>query len=150
PMITVHQTPLTGWGAIVKRIFDFFVSLGGLLVLSPLLLAIVVLQKILNPGPVFFKAKRLTRGSKPFGMLKFRSMRPEFGSKDAVQDIKDMDRMELAAEYERQRKIPSWPDPRITPFGHFIRKTSIDEHPQLFNVLRGDPSLIGPRPIEPI
>jgi undecaprenyl-phosphate galactose phosphotransferase len=77
-------------------------------------------------------------------------MRPEFGTKDAVQDFKDMGRKDLAAEYEKNRKILSQPDPRITKFGHFIRKTSLDELPQLFNVLRGDLSLVGPRPIEPI
>lgn len=150
PMISVSQTPLIGWGGIVKRLFDIVVTSVIIIVLSPLLLLLVLLQKIINPGPIFFAAKRLTRFSKPFGMLKFRSMRSEFGSKDAVQDFKDMGRPDLAAEYEKNRKILSCPDPRITSFGHLLRKTSLDELPQLFNVLRGELSLVGPRPIEPI
>lgn len=150
PVITVHQTPLVGWGEIVKRLFDLIATTIILIVLSPLLLLIIVLQKILNPGPIFFAANRLTRYSTPFGMLKFRSMRPEIGKKDAVQDFIDMGMPDLAEEYRVHRKILSRPDPRITPFGHFLRKTSLDELPQLFNVLKGDLSLVGPRPIEPI
>jgi exopolysaccharide biosynthesis polyprenyl glycosylphosphotransferase len=150
PMISVSQTPLIGWGGIVKRLFDVIVTSVILIILSPLFLLLIILQKILNPGPIFYAANRLTHSAKPFGMLKFRSMRPEFGTKDAVQDFKDMGRKDLAAEYEKNRKILSQPDPRITKFGHFIRKTSLDELPQLFNVLRGDLSLVGPRPIEPI
>lgn len=150
PMISVSQTPLIGWGDIVKRVFDLIVTLIILVVLSPLFVVFVVLQKIFNPGPIFYRAKRLTRHAKPFGMLKFRSMSPKYGKKDATQDFIDMGRPDLAEEYEKNRKILSQPDPRITKFGHFIRKTSIDELPQLWNVLRGELSLVGPRPIEPI
>lgn len=150
PVIYVHQTPLIGWGVIVKRIFDVIATTLLLIALSPVLLLTTVLQKLFNPGPVFYANPRLTRYSKPFGLLKFRSMRAEFGRKDAVQDFKDMGRPDLATEYEQHRKILSQPDPRITPFGHFLRKTSLDELPQLFNVLSGDLSLIGPRPIEPV
>lgn len=150
PMISVSQTPLIGWGGIVKRLFDVVATSLIVIILSPVFLALIILQKILNPGPIFYRAKRLTRYSKPFGMLKFRSMRPEFGKKDAVQDFIDMGRFDLAEEYEKNRKILSQPDPRITPFGHFIRKTSLDELPQFFNVLRGELSLVGPRPIEQV
>lgn len=152
PMISVSQTPLIGWGGIVKRLFDIVSSAVIILVLSPLFLLLIILQKLINgPSfPVFYAAKRLTKGARPFGMLKFRSMNPKYGSKDAVQDFKDMGRPDLAAEYEKHRKILSQDDPRITRFGHFIRKTSLDELPQLFNVLKGDLSLVGPRPIEPI
>jgi len=150
PMISVSQTPLIGWGGIVKRMFDLFATSLILIVISPFLLALIILQKLLNPGPIFFAHTRLTHSAKPFGMLKFRSMRPEFGSKDAIQDFKDMGRPDLADEYEKTRKILSQPDPRITSFGHFLRRTSLDELPQLFNVMRGDLSLVGPRPIEPI
>jgi exopolysaccharide biosynthesis polyprenyl glycosylphosphotransferase len=150
PMISVSQTPLIGWGGIVKRLFDIIITSIIVVILSPLFLLLIILQKLLSPGPIFYAANRLTHSAKPFGMLKFRSMRPEFGTKDAVQDFKDMGREDLAAEYEKNRKILSQPDPRITKFGHFIRKTSLDELPQLFNVLRGDLSLVGPRPIEPI
>jgi exopolysaccharide biosynthesis polyprenyl glycosylphosphotransferase len=150
PMISVSQTPLIGWGDIVKRIFDFVVALFVVIVLSPIFLIVAILQKIFNPGPVFIPVKRLTRHAQPFGMLKFRSMQPKYGKKDAVQDFIDMHRPDLAEEYEKNRKILSQPDPRITKFGHFLRKTSIDELPQLFNVLRGELSLVGPRPIEPV
>lgn len=152
PMISVSQTPLIGWGAIVKRLFDVVATSILILLLSPVFLVIYLLQKITNgPSfPVFYAANRLTRGAKPFGMIKFRSMNPKYGSKDAVQDFKDMNRPDLAKEYEKNRKILSQPDPRITPFGHFIRKTSLDELPQLFNVIKGDLSLVGPRPIEPV
>ena len=152
PMISVSQTPLIGWGAIVKRLFDIVATSIIILLLSPFFLLIIILQKIINgPSfPVFYAANRLTKGAKPFGMLKFRSMDPKYGSKDAVQDFKDMGRSDLAKEYEKNRKILSQPDPRITAFGHFIRKTSIDELPQLFNVLKGELSLVGPRPIEPV
>ena len=148
PMISVSQTPLVGWGDIAKRIFDVFATVMALIILSPLLLIVVILQKLLNPGPVFVRVKRLTRHAQPFGMLKFRSMQPQYGKKDAVQDFLDMGRPDLAAEYEKNRKILSQADPRITAFGHFLRKTSIDELPQLINVLRGELSLVGPRPIE--
>lgn len=150
PMISVSQTPLIGWGDIVKRIFDFIVAFVLLVLLSPLFLVIVLLQKLLNPGPIFYRNNRLTRRAQPFGMLKFRSMLPQYGKKDAVQDFIDMGRPDLAKEYEKNRKILSQPDPRITSFGHFIRKTSLDELPQLYNVLRGELSLVGPRPIEPV
>jgi exopolysaccharide biosynthesis polyprenyl glycosylphosphotransferase len=150
PIIGVHQTPLIGWGEVVKRLFDLVVTALILIVISPLLLLLVLLQKLLNPGPIFYAANRLTRYSTPFGMLKFRSMRPEFGAKDAVQDFIDMGMPDLADEYRVHRKILSRPDPRITPFGHFLRKTSLDELPQFFNVIRGDLSLVGPRPIEPV
>jgi exopolysaccharide biosynthesis polyprenyl glycosylphosphotransferase len=150
PMISVSQTPLIGWGGIVKRLFDLIATTLIVIILSPVFLVLIILQKLLNPGPIFYAANRLTKGAQPFGMLKFRSMRPEFGKKDAVQDFIDMGLPELAKEYEKNRKILSQPDPRITPFGHFIRKTSLDELPQFFNVLKGDLSLVGPRPIEPI
>ena len=152
PMISVSQTPLIGWGGIVKRLFDIVATSIIILVLSPIFLLLIILQKLINgPSfPVFYAANRLTKGARPFGMLKFRSMNPKYGSKDAVQDFKDMGRPDLATEYEEHRKILSQPDPRITRFGHFIRKTSLDELPQLFNVLKGDLSLVGPRPIEPI
>lgn len=150
PIISVHQTPLVGWGEVVKRLFDVIAVSLGLIVLSPLFAIIIVLQKVLNPGPIFYGNKRLTRYGKPFKAYKFRSMRPEFGKKDAIEDFKAMGRDDLAEEYRVYRKVVSTQDPRITKFGHFLRETSLDELPQLYNVLRGDMSLVGPRPIEPI
>ncbi len=147
PIILVSQTPLIGWGKIVKRIFDVIATAILLVVLSPIYLILIILQIILNPGPVIYKSRRLSRYSQPFALYKFRSMRPEFGKKDAAEEFRDMDREDLAKEYEAHRKVKN--DPRITPFGHFLRKTSLDELPQLVNALKGDLSLVGPRPILP-
>lgn len=147
PMITVSQTPLIGWGAIMKSVFDRFTTLVALVILSPVFLVLIILQKILNPGPIFYVSKRLSRFSQPVDLIKFRSMRPEFGGRDAADEFRAMDRKDLAEEYERDHKVEN--DPRITPFGRFLRGTSLDELPQLVNVLRGDLSLVGPRPILP-
>ena len=147
PMITVYQTPLVGWGSIVKRIFDFILSLIGSIVLLPFFLIIIIIQKIVNPGPAFYKSPRLSRFSQPINLIKFRSMGAQYGSKDAAEEFRAMGREDLALEYEKNRKVEN--DPRITPFGRFLRATSIDELPQIFNVLKGDISLVGPRPILP-
>lgn len=147
PVISVHQTPLVGWGVVVKRVFDVVASLLILLVLSPLLLVVMLLQKIFNPGPVLYISTRLTRYSRPFGVYKFRSMSSKYGSKDAAEEFRAMGREDLAQEYEKHRKVKN--DPRITRLGRFLRATSIDELPQLLNVIRGDMSLVGPRPILP-
>ncbi len=147
PMISVSQTPLIGWGAIAKRIFDTLISGVLLILLSPLLLLVVVLQKLCNPGPIFYISGRLSQFSKPVQLIKFRSMDPRYGSKDAASEFRDMGREDLALEYERDHKVEK--DPRITWFGNFLRVTSIDELPQIINVLRGDLSLVGPRPILP-
>ena len=147
PMITVYQTPLVGWGSILKRIFDFFVSLILIIILSPFFLVIYIIKKLADRGPAFYVSKRLSRFSQPIGLIKFRSMAAQYGSKDAAEEFREMGREDLAKEYEKNRKVEQ--DPRITKFGDWLRKTSIDEFPQLFNVLKGDISLVGPRPILP-
>ena len=147
PMISVSQTPLIGWGAIAKVIFDRVISSILILLLSPLFLLLFILQKIFNPGPIFYVSKRLSQFSKPVALIKFRSMNSSYGKKDAAEEFRDMGREDLALEYEKNRKVAN--DPRITRFGNFLRRTSLDELPQLFNVVRGDLSLVGPRPILP-
>ena len=147
PMISVHQTPLVGWGAILKRIFDFVVSIILLVILSPILLIIYVIKKIVDPGPVFYISKRLSRFSEPINLIKFRSMGAKYGSCDAAEEFRKMGRNDLALEYKKKRKVEN--DPRITRFGKFLRDTSLDELPQIFNVIKGDLSLVGPRPILP-
>ncbi len=148
PMISVSQTPLIGWGAIAKQFFDGFVSLILIILLSPFFLLLILIQKIFNPGPIFYISKRLSKFSEPVDLIKFRSMkhRPT-AHLDAAEEFRAMGRMDLVEEYERDRKVKN--DPRITKFGQFLRSTSLDELPQLFNVLRGDLSLVGPRPILP-
>lgn len=150
PMISVYQTPLVGWGAIVKRIFDFVASLLMVIILSPLFLVIAILQKIFNPGTVFYINERLSQFAQPVGLIKFRSMThlPEFDNLTYVDDAAEfraMGREDLALEYEKNQKVKV--DPRVNRFGRFLRKTSIDELPGVFNVLAGHLSLVGPRPI---
>lgn len=147
PMISVYQTPLVGWGAMLKRVFDFVVSLILLVILSPILLLIFIIKKVVDPGPAFYISKRLSRFSEPISLIKFRSMDAKYGSRDAAYEFRDMGREDLAKEYEKNRKVEN--DPRITKFGAFLRATSLDELPQIFNVIKGDLSLVGPRPILP-
>lgn len=147
PMISVSQTPLIGWGAIAKAIFDTIMSFLAIIILSPVFLILIILQAILNPGPIFYVSKRLSQFSKPVDLIKFRSMSAKYGKKDAALEFLDMGREDLATEYREHHKVTN--DPRITRFGRFLRNTSLDELPQLFNVLRGDLSLVGPRPILP-
>jgi exopolysaccharide biosynthesis polyprenyl glycosylphosphotransferase len=147
PMISVSQTPLIGWGSIAKHIFDAVASIFLLVILSPLFLVLILLQKIFNPGPVFYLSKRLSRFSEPISLIKFRSMSSKYGKKDAAIEFREMGREDLAKEYEKNRKVEN--DPRITRFGKFLRITSLDELPQIINVFKGDLSLVGPRPILP-
>lgn len=147
PMITVSQTPLVGWGAIIKRLFDLLLVVIGLPIWGLIILFIGLLQKLFNPGPVFYRSKRLSRFSKPIMLFKFRTMGSQYGKKDASLEFEDMGRHDLAAEYREHHKVTN--DPRITRFGRFLRDTSLDEFPQFINVLRGDLSLVGPRPILP-
>lgn len=148
PMISVSQTPLVGWGAILKRVFDFILSGVLIIILSPIFLIVTILQKIFNPGPTFYISKRLSRFSEPIDLIKFRSMKDRpTAHLDAAEEFRYMGLEELAVEYEKNRKVEK--DPRISKFGNFLRITSIDELPQLFNVFKGDLSLVGPRPILP-
>jgi len=145
PIISVSQTPLIGWGAIAKRFFDTIISALLIVILSPVFLILFILQKTLNPGPLFYTSHRLSKYSKPVGVFKFRSMNAKYGKKSAVEEFEEMGRDDLVEEYKRDFKVKD--DPRITKFGKFLRDSSLDELPQLFNVLKGDLSLVGPRPI---
>lgn len=147
PIISVSQTPLLGWGETVKRIFDLVVSVVLIIVLSPLLFLVVLLQKILNPGKIIYRHERVTKKGRRFNVYKFRSMRRKKGFENALasDEFRAMGREDLAKEYEKNYKVEN--DPRITPFGNFLRRTSLDELPQLFNILKGDLSLVGPRPM---
>ncbi len=147
PMITVSQTPLIGWGAIAKVIFDAIMSFLFIIVLSPVFIVLMTLQLIFNRGPIFYVSKRLSQFSTPINLIKFRSMGAAYGKRDAAIEFREMGREDLALEYETNRKVEH--DPRITRFGQFLRSTSLDELPQFFNVLKGDLSLVGPRPILP-
>ena len=120
-----------------KRVFDIILSCIALICLSPIFLGVLIAIKCEDGGKVIFKQTRLTKGGKEFGMYKFRSMIPDAEKKlDSLMDKNEVNGPAF--------KIKD--DPRITKVGHFIRKTSIDELPQLWNILKGDMSIIGPRP----
>lgn len=149
PIIAVHQTALVGWGRVVKRLFDLIAGAILLLVASPFMLIIAVLVKLSDGGPVFFRHERLTRFDSKVRIFKFRSNYvklngvPINGLEPEEAFIK-MGRPDLLKEYrENGDKLPN--DPRVTPIGRFLRRYSLDELPQLFNVLKGDISLVGPR-----
>lgn len=138
-VITMSSTgALEDWPAVVKRSMDLALSLLILTGLSPLLLLTAVVIKATSAGPVFFRQKRLGLNKRIFQIFKFRTM-----VVDAEQKQAELETMNEAAGPVFKIKN----DPRITPVGRFLRKTSIDELPQLFNVLTGDMSLVGPRPL---
>jgi exopolysaccharide biosynthesis polyprenyl glycosylphosphotransferase len=146
PMLTLHQTRLVGWGQVVKRFFDLGASLLLLVLLLPFLLIIAAAIKIMDPGPVFFRQKRLTRYGRQTSVYKFRSMKREYSGRDPAKVFEEMGRPELAREYAQNRAKVS-DDPRISRIGRFLRNYSLDELPQLFNVIGGSLSLVGPRAI---
>lgn len=121
----------------VKRLFDVILSLIAMIVLSPLLLAVAIAIRAQDGGPAIYKSVRLTKNQRPFYMYKFRSM--ILGADQQLDDL--MDRNEMCGPAFKLKD-----DPRVTKVGRFIRRTSIDELPQLLNVLRGDMTIIGPRP----
>lgn len=148
PMIAVHQTALIGWGRIAKRIFDIVISVLAIIILSPILLLIALVIFLFDPGGVFFRQTRVTRYNKTFRIFKFRTHKKKFSGLSPEQAFEKMGKPELAAEYRKNGdKLEH--DPRVTQIGRFLRKTSLDELPQLFNVLKGDISLVGPRAIVP-
>lgn len=126
----------------LARPLDVVLSLGLLAILAPVLLLVALLIAITDPGPVVFAHRRVGRNGRKFKCLKFRSM--YVGAEQRLEAIL-RDDPELRAIWERDHKLPD--DPRITGIGKFLRVTSLDELPQLFNVLRGEMSLVGPRPI---
>jgi exopolysaccharide biosynthesis polyprenyl glycosylphosphotransferase len=132
-----NQRALTLY-SLLKRVIDIIGSLVGLILLSPLLVIIAILIKWEDPkGSVFFYQTRIGKNEKPFRMFKLRSMYT-----NAEEKLKDLlDKNEISGAMFKMRD-----DPRVTKVGKLIRKTSIDELPQLFNVLRGEMSLVGPRP----
>lgn len=126
----------------LKRLFDILGALAGLVFLSPALLTIAILIKLQDKGPAIFAHTRIGKDGAPFKCYKFRSM-----VVDAPQRLESLLAADpdAAAEWARDQKLRN--DPRITTFGRFLRRSSLDELPQLINILRGDMSIVGPRPI---
>jgi exopolysaccharide biosynthesis polyprenyl glycosylphosphotransferase len=147
PVIAVHQTPLLGWGRLVKRVFDILVSGLALIITSPLFIIIALLNAMLSGG-VFFHHTRLTRFNHKFELYKFRTQYTKYDGTTPEQAFDMMGKPELAKKY-RENGDSLDNDPRITPFGRFLRASSLDELPQLINILKGDLSLVGPRALIP-
>lgn len=137
-LITLYTGTPDGWPMITKRMIDFTIALAVLVVLAPLFVVVAILIKAGSDGPVFFVQKRMGLNKRKFSLFKFRTMVPDAEAKLA------------AIEHLNEVSGPVFKikdDPRITPVGKFLRKTSIDELPQLINVLKGEMSLVGPRPL---
>jgi len=137
PMIGVKEISITGWKSVTKRAIDFTIALVGLIVLSPLMLLIALAIKLDSPGPVLFRQIRVGKGGRQFVLHKFRSMWE--GAEEEQEKLTDLNEAEGPIFKIRH-------DPRCTRAGRFLRRTSLDELPQFYNVLRGEMSLVGPRP----
>lgn len=131
PVINLSESPLFGWNRVIKRVADIIFSLLILTILSPIMLVIAILIKLTSHGPIFYKQKRLGLAGEVFEMLKFRSMNVD-------------------AEKETGPVWASEDDKRVTTIGRFLRSFSLDEIPQFINVLKGDMSIVGPRPERPV
>ncbi|MGA9722488.1 MAG: sugar transferase [Candidatus Binatus sp.] len=143
PVLSVSKGELNPLQAAVKRAGDLVLSAMLLIVLSPLMGAIALAVKLTSRGPALFRQKRLGLNGEPFTLFKFRTMRA-----DAERILRDSP--SLREKYlQNNFKLPNGEDPRVTPLGKFLRATSLDELPQLYNVLIGEMSLVGPRPIVP-
>lgn len=131
PVINIRYVPLSNtFNSMVKRVMDIFGSIAAIIVSSPVMLLMCILIKATSPGPLIYRQERVGLHNKTFWMYKFRSM-------------------EIQPESEEKKAWTVKNDPRVTGIGKFMRRTSIDELPQLFNILKGDMSLVGPRPERP-
>jgi len=138
PVMVFRSTPGFTWSALFKQVFDMIGATILLLLFSPLLLIVALIVKLTSPGPVFFRQQRAGLNGKPFTMYKFRSM------------VTNAEQLKHELESLNEMTGPVFKvtnDPRVTSIGRFIRKFSIDEFPQLLNVIRGEMSLVGPRPL---
>lgn len=138
PILSVRESPLAGWGRITKRSLDLCGALTALAIFAVPMLLIALIVRLSGPGPVIFRQERMSLNGQRFKIYKFRTM-------------KHVD-AELQALRDANKGTDAWTQPdddRITPFGRFLRRTSLDELPQLFNVILGEMSLVGPRPERP-
>jgi Undecaprenyl-phosphate galactose phosphotransferase WbaP len=140
--LEVRQRLLMPGPRLAKFLIDLAATLVGGLIIFPLIIIIAILIKIDSPGPIFYLQTRIGQGGKPFKAWKFRTMVPNAAR--SLQDYLDK-HPELRDSWEKDRKLRR--DPRVTRIGSFLRRTSLDELPQLWNILRGEMSLVGPRPI---
>lgn len=145
PVVAVHQTALIGWGRVVKRLFDLLVTSVLLLLSAPFMIIIALIAKLLDPkGSIFFRQMRLTRHNREFKVFKFRTQYSKYDGTTPEEAFAMMGKSYLAERYRKNGDYLE-DDPRVTKFGKFLRASSLDELPQLLNVLKGDISLVGPR-----
>ena len=138
PHITAYSSPLDGWPVLAKRALDVALSFALLVAVAPILVVVGALVKLTSRGPILFRQERIGQNKRRFLIYKFRTMVP------------NAEKLQLALESLNEAAGPVFKiknDPRVTPIGRLLRRTSLDELPQLFNVLRGDMSLVGPRPL---
>jgi exopolysaccharide biosynthesis polyprenyl glycosylphosphotransferase len=138
PLFELRPPALVGWEWALKRGFDILVSSFVIIIALPIWVGIALAIKLTSPGPVFYRDRRIGLGEQPFGMMKFRTMYADAADRQAA----------LEADNEASGplfKIKN--DPRVTPVGRFLRRFSLDEMPQVLNVLTGEMSLVGPRPL---
>lgn len=148
PVIVVRQTALFGWGRILKRLVDIGLGIVLLIIASPFMLVLAICIKLSDGGAIFFRQERLTRYNQKFKVYKFRTLIAKYNGLDPEEAFVKMGRPELVKIYrENGDQIPN--DPRFSVIGRFMRATSLDEVPQLINVVRGDISLVGPRALIP-
>lgn len=151
PVIEIVRTPLDGWWRIYKSLFDYLFAILGVIILSPLFVVVAILVKFTDGGKVFYRHERVGRDSRTIRVWKFRTMYAKYSTGAGYTNKSDAEILsaigddKLAEEFAKEQKLKK--DPRVTPIGRWLRKTSIDELPQLFNVLRNELSLIGPRPV---
>jgi Undecaprenyl-phosphate glucose phosphotransferase len=131
PIISLKDTPIAGWNAVAKRLFDIAFTLAAMPLVLPVMALVAIGVKLSSPGPILYKQERMGLDGRTFNIYKFRSMK-------------------VGAEKETGAVWATKDDPRKTRFGSFIRKTSLDEYPQFFNVLFGHLSVVGPRPERPV
>ncbi len=154
PIIELKRTPLDGWGRVVKRVFDIVVGLIMIVVLSPIMILAALLIFIETGSPIIYKNERVGLRGQKFFTLKFRSMyqKDSTGSQFGENGKKAQQKEKQLIKKQSIKAGPIYKianDPRVTPFGSFIRRFSIDEMPQFFNVIVGDMSIVGPRPHQP-
>ncbi|GAA3719044.1 hypothetical protein GCM10022204_43940 [Microlunatus aurantiacus] len=137
PLLHIEEPHFSGWRKVIKRSSDLMITSLGLIAISPILVAIAILIKLQDGGPVLFRQKRVGQNGDEFWMYKFRSM---------VTDAETRKAALMAKNEGKGGLFKLTDDPRITPLGRFLRDYSFDELPQLFNVLNGSMSLVGPRP----
>jgi exopolysaccharide biosynthesis polyprenyl glycosylphosphotransferase len=151
PLLPVGQTPMTGSAQRLKRVFDFTAALAGGLAIMPVVLLLALLVRLSSPGPVLFRQTRIGKGGRPFTFYKFRSMRVDNDDTAHREYVSSLLRHGAAAATDGagRQVYKLVDDARVTGVGNFLRRTSLDELPQLINVLRGEMSLVGPRPCVP-